>query len=151
LKNARKLAARIVGLRTIQPFRTTEDLLVALQPFISGKEKEKKFLAQVFQALRIEVNDEMKALREMLKQALEALIPGGRMVVITYHSLEDRLVKNFFRTGNVEGHDEQDFYGNRLTPFHVVNRKVITPAGEEIALNPRARSAKLRIAEKKIH
>ncbi|MDR3262283.1 MAG: 16S rRNA (cytosine(1402)-N(4))-methyltransferase RsmH [Tannerella sp.] len=148
LKNARPLAARLVECRTVNPFRNMEDLLVALKPF-TGREKEKKFLAQVFQALRIEVNDEMKALREMLKQALEALIPGGRMVVISYHSLEDRLVKNFFRTGNVEGHNEQDFYGNRLTPFHLVNHKVITPTEEEIALNPRARSAKLRIAEKK--
>ncbi|MDR3269100.1 MAG: 16S rRNA (cytosine(1402)-N(4))-methyltransferase RsmH [Tannerella sp.] len=149
LKNARKLAARMAGLRTSRPFQTTEDLLVALQPFLSGKEKEKKFLAQVFQALRIEVNDEMQALREMLKQALHVLKPGGRLVVITYHSLEDRLVKHFLRTGNVEGQDEQDFFGNRLTPFLLVNNKVITPAAEEIAQNPRARSAKLRIAEKK--
>ncbi|MDR0843758.1 MAG: 16S rRNA (cytosine(1402)-N(4))-methyltransferase, partial [Tannerella sp.] len=113
------------------------------------KEKEKKFMAQVFQSLRIEVNDEIRSLHEMLKQALQALKPGGRLVVITYHSLEDRAVKNFFRAGNFEGESEQDFYGNRLTPFLLVNNKVITPTAEEIEKNPRARSAKLRIAEKK--
>jgi 16S rRNA (cytosine1402-N4)-methyltransferase len=148
LKNARKIAARMVGLRAERPFQTIEDLLVALRPF-AGKENDRKFLAQVFQALRIEVNDEMQALRDMLKQALPTLKPGGRLVVITYHSLEDRLVKNFFRTGNFEGRSEQDFFGNRLTPFSLVNNKVITPTDGEIAQNPRARSAKLRIAEKK--
>jgi 16S rRNA (cytosine1402-N4)-methyltransferase len=150
LKNARKLAARIVGLRSEKPFRTTADLAVALQPFVSGKEKEKKFLAQVFQALRIEVNDEMTALQEMLKQTLDVLKPGGRLAVVTYHSLEDRLVKRFLRAGNMEGLQEQDFFGNILTPFHVLNHKVITPSAKEVEQNPRSRSAKLRIAEKKI-
>ncbi|MDR3193714.1 MAG: 16S rRNA (cytosine(1402)-N(4))-methyltransferase RsmH [Tannerella sp.] len=148
LKNARRLAARIVELRAAKPFRTTEDLLAAL-PLPAGRDRERKFLAQVFQALRIEVNDELQALRDMLEQTLRVLKPGGRMAVITYHSLEDRFVKHFFRTGNVEGRGEQDFFGNRLTPFVPVNHKVITPSEEEIARNPRARSAKLRIAEKK--
>ncbi|MDR1336392.1 MAG: 16S rRNA (cytosine(1402)-N(4))-methyltransferase RsmH [Tannerella sp.] len=150
LKNARQIAARIAGLRAGKPLHTVQDLLAVLQPF-AGREKEKKFLAKVFQALRMEVNDEMQALREMLKQTLCLLKPGGRLAVITYHSLEDRLVKQFFRTGNVEGRSEQDFFGNRLTPFALVNSRVITPAEEEIARNPRARSAKLRIAEKKLH
>jgi 16S rRNA (cytosine1402-N4)-methyltransferase len=150
LKNARKIAARIAGLRAENPLQTVQDLLVALQPF-TGREKEKKFLAKVFQALRIEVNDEMQALCEMLKQTLTVLKPGGRLVVITYHSLEDRLVKHFFRTGNAEGHSEQDFFGNRLTPFTQINSRVITPAEGEIARNPRARSAKLRIAERKLN
>ena len=111
------------------------------------EEQEKKFLAQVFQALRIEVNDEMRALREMLQQTLQVLKPGGRLVVITYHSLEDRLVKNFLKTGNFEGKAEQDFFGNIRSPFRLVNNKVIVPSDEEIERNPRSRSAKLRIAE----
>ncbi|MDR1102561.1 MAG: 16S rRNA (cytosine(1402)-N(4))-methyltransferase RsmH [Tannerella sp.] len=150
LKNARKIAARIAVLRAEKPLQTVQDLLDVLQPF-AGREKEKKFLAKVFQALRMEVNDEMQALCEMLKQTVCLLKPGGRLAVITYHSLEDRLVKHFFRTGNVEGRSEQDFFGNRLTPFALVNSKVITPAEEEIARNPRARSAKLRIAERILH
>jgi 16S rRNA (cytosine1402-N4)-methyltransferase len=113
-----------------------------------GKDKEKKFLAQVFQALRIEVNDEMQALRQMLKETLKVLKPGGRLVVMTYHSLEDRLVKNFLKTGNFEGKAEKDFYGNIYTPFRMINNKVIVPTEEEIELNPRSRSAKLRVAEK---
>ncbi|MDR2140052.1 MAG: 16S rRNA (cytosine(1402)-N(4))-methyltransferase RsmH [Tannerella sp.] len=148
LKNARKIAARMVALRAEKPLQTVRDLLTALQP-LASREKEKKFLAKVFQALRIEVNDEIQALREMLQQTLHVLKPGGRIVLITYHSLEDRLVKYFFRTGNVDGHSEQDFFGNRLTPFVPVNSRVITPAEEEITCNPRARSAKLRIAERK--
>ncbi len=148
LKSARKLASAVVSARNASSFTTSNDLIEAAKPF-TGKEKEKKFLAQVFQALRIEVNDEMRALREMLQQALQVLKPGGRLVVITYHSLEDRLVKNFIKTGNFEGKSEQDFYGNFLTPFRSINNKVIIPADEEIERNPRSRSAKLRIAEKK--
>jgi len=147
LKKARRIAAEIVNRRTAKPIETIADLLDILNVFV-GKDKEKKFLAQVFQALRIEVNDEMEVLKSLLMQAKELLKPGGRLVVITYHSLEDRLVKNFFRTGDFEGKVEQDFYGNNLTPFRLVNNKVIIPTAEEIEINPRARSAKLRIAEK---
>ncbi|MDR0756448.1 MAG: 16S rRNA (cytosine(1402)-N(4))-methyltransferase RsmH [Tannerella sp.] len=148
LKVARKLAARIVEARAASPIRTATDLLQIVRPF-AGRVNDKKFLAQVFQALRIHVNDEMQTLREMLNQALHILKPGGRMVVITYHSLEDRMVKNFFRTGNFDGESQSDFFGNRSAPFLPVNSKVITPSPEEIETNPRARSAKLRIAEKK--
>ncbi|EJW97419.1 S-adenosyl-methyltransferase MraW, partial [gut metagenome] len=147
LKVARKLAATIVKRRSEKRVETIADLLEIVKPF-TGKDKEKKFLAQVFQALRIEVNDEMKALREMLNSALRVLKPGGRIVVITYHSLEDRLVKNFLRSGNFEGKSEQDFYGNLRSPFRLINNKVIAPTDEEIERNPRSRSAKLRIAEK---
>lgn len=147
LKNARKLAAVLVKARAGKPVHTIGDFLEIIKPF-AGKDKEKKFLAQVFQALRIEVNDEMRALKDMLSQALAVLKPGGRLVVITYHSLEDRLVKNFLKTGNFEGKTEQDFYGNVQSPFRLINNKVIIPADEEIAENPRSRSAKLRIAEK---
>ena len=105
-------------------------------------------LAQVFQALRIEVNDEMRALRVLLQQAMRLLKPGGRLVVMTYHSLEDRLVKNFFKSGNFEGTISQDFFGNIQSPFRLINNKVITPSSEEVEVNPRSRSAKLRIAEK---
>ncbi len=111
--------------------------------------KKKKILAKAFQALRIEVNGEMEALTEMLMQSLQVLKPGGRLSVISYHSLEDRLVKNFFRTGNFEGVQVKDFYGNPDTPFELINRKVIVPSEEEQHQNPRSRSAKLRIAEKK--
>lgn len=146
LKVARKLASLLVKARSEQPVHTISDLLEIVKPF-TGRDKEKKFLAQLFQALRIEVNDEMRALKDMLEQALRVLKPGGRLVVITYHSLEDRLVKNFFKTGNFEGKTEQDFFGNVLSPFTLINNKVITPAGEEIERNPRSRSAKIRIAE----
>jgi 16S rRNA (cytosine1402-N4)-methyltransferase len=111
-------------------------------------EREKKDMAKVFQALRIEVNHEMDALREMLKGATDMLKPGGRLVVITYHSLEDRIVKNLMKTGNVEGREEKDFYGRVNTPYRLVNRQVIVPSNEEMKRNPRSRSAKLRIAEK---
>ncbi len=148
LKNARAIARAIIKSREAQPIHTTADFLELLKPFF-GREKEKKYLAQAFQALRIEVNGEMDALKEMLSQALDLLKPGGRLVVITYHSLEDRLVKNFFKTGNFEGILEKDFYGNPITPFHLVNNKVIVPEQDELEKNPRARSAKLRIAEKK--
>lgn len=148
LNVARKLASVLVKARQTKPISTIGDLLEVLKPF-TGRDKEKKFLAQTFQALRIEVNHEMEALRDMLKQALTILKPGGRLVVITYHSLEDRLVKNFLKSGNFEGKCEEDFFGNRLTPFRLVNNKVIIPTDEEIAINPRSRSAKLRIAEKR--
>lgn len=148
VKVARKLASMVVSARDAKPFATIEDLLEVVKPFI-GRDKEKKFLAQVFQALRIEVNDEMRALREMLMATLKVLKPGGRLVVITYHSLEDRLVKNFLKSGNFEGKAEQDFFGNVQSPFRLVNNKVIVPSSDEIERNPRSRSAKLRIAERK--
>lgn len=148
LKMARKLASVIVRTRESKKIETIGDFLEVIKPF-TGKDKEKKFFAQAFQALRIEVNDEMRALKEMLQQTLQVLKPGGRLVVITYHSLEDRLVKNFLKTGNFEGKSEQDFFGNIQTPFRMVNNKVIVPSDEEIERNPRSRSAKLRIAEKK--
>ena len=148
LKTARKLASGIVKKRLEKPFENIADFLEVVKPFI-GKDKEKKILAQAFQALRIEVNDEMRALKEMLQGALKVLKPGGRLVVITYHSLEDRLVKNFLKTGNFEGKAEQDFFGNMQSPFRLVNNKVIVPSDEEIDRNPRSRSAKLRIAEKR--
>ncbi|MDR3119300.1 MAG: 16S rRNA (cytosine(1402)-N(4))-methyltransferase RsmH [Mediterranea sp.] len=148
LKNSRKLAAAIVCERAKNRIRTTDEFLAVVKPLF-GREREKKDLARVFQALRIEVNQEMAALKEMLAAAAEALKPGGRLVVITYHSLEDRMVKNLMRTGNIEGKQEQDFFGNLQTPFRPVNNKVIVPAPEEIERNPRSRSAKLRIAEKK--
>lgn len=146
LKVARKLASTLVRLRETKKINTIGELLEAIKPF-TGKDKEKKFLAQIFQALRIEVNHEMQALKEMLQQTLQIFKPGGRLVVITYHSLEDRLVKNFLKTGNFEGKTEQDFYGNTRAPYRLVNNKVIVPTEEEVGINPRSRSAKLRIAE----
>lgn len=148
LKNSRKLAALLVKARNTQKIDTIGDFLELVKPLF-GREREKKELAKVFQALRIEVNQEMEALKEMLYAATEALRPGGRLVVITYHSLEDRMVKNIMKTGNVEGKAEKDFYGNVQTPFRLVNNKVIVPDEEEVARNPRSRSAKLRIAEKR--
>lgn len=147
LKVARKLAATLVRSRENKRIETIADFLEVIKPFVA-KDKEKKFMAQAFQALRIEVNDEMRALKEMLQQTLQVLKPEGRLVVITYHSLEDRLVKNFLKTGNFEGKMEQDFYGNVKSPFRLVNNKVIVPTDKEIEQNPRSRSAKLRIAEK---
>ena len=148
LRNARAIAKAVVLKRNNRRIRTIQDFLDILQPLFN-KEKEKKHWAQAFQALRIEVNEEMEALKELLEQAAHILKPGGRMVIITYHSLEDRLVKNFFRAGNFEGIVEKDFYGNILSPFRAVNTKVIVPDEAEIERNPRARSAKLRIIEKK--
>ena len=147
LKNSRKLAAAITRARTGQRIETIGQFLEVIKPLF-GREREKKELAKVFQALRIEVNQEMEALKEMLLAATEALRPGGRLVVITYHSLEDRMVKNLMKTGNVEGRAEKDFYGRMQTPFRPVNNKVITPDEDELQRNPRSRSAKLRIAEK---
>lgn len=148
LKNSRRLASVIVKARNTQQITTISEFLEIVKPLF-GREREKKELAKVFQALRIEVNQEMEALKEMLLAATEALKPGGRLVVITYHSLEDRMVKNIMKTGNIEGKTTQDFFGNVQTPFRLVNNKVIVPEEEEIARNPRSRSAKLRIAEKK--
>ena len=138
----------LVKARTQKSIQTIGDFLEVVKPLF-GREREKKELAKVFQALRIEVNLEMEALKEMLYAATEALKPGGRLVIITYHSLEDRMVKNLIKTGNVEGKMEQDFFGNIQTPFRAVNNKVIVPSDEEINQNPRSRSAKLRIAEKR--
>lgn len=148
LKQSRRIASAIVKTRKEKPYRKVSDLLDTLNSFVGRGEKEKKVLAQAFQALRIEVNEEMETLKEMLEQALDILKPGGRLVVITYHSLEDRLVKNFFKTGNFEGKVEKDFFGNFETPFRLINNKVIVPSREEEERNPRSRSAKLRIAEK---
>ena len=148
LKNSRKLASAIVKARSNKQIVTIGDFLDIVKPMF-GREREKKELAKVFQALRIEVNQEMEALKEMLYAATEALKPGGRLVVITYHSLEDRMVKNIMKTGNIEGKAEQDFFGNVQTPFRLVNNKVIVATDEEVTRNPRSRSAKLRIAEKK--
>lgn len=147
IKQSRRLAAAVVKARLQQRIATTQDLLGILEP-IFKREREKKDLAKVFQALRIEVNHEMDALKEMLKSATELLKPGGRLSVITYHSLEDRIVKNVMKTGNVEGKRIQDFYGRIETPFTLINNKVIVPSKNEQQENPRSRSAKLRIAEK---
>ncbi len=147
LKNGRRLAAAIVKARSERTIDTVEQLLEVARPFV-GRDREKKDMAKVFQALRIEVNHEMDALCEMLAAAISLLRPGGRLVVLTYHSLEDRIVKNFMKAGNVEGKVEQDFYGNRLVPLRLVSNKVMVPSEAEQQSNPRSRSAKLRIAEK---
>lgn len=148
LKQSRRMASVIVKTRKEKPYKKTSDLLDTLSQFVGRGEKEKKVLAQAFQALRIEVNEEMETLKEMLEQSLDILKTGGRLVVITYHSLEDRLVKNFLKTGNFEGKVEKDIFGNFETPFRLINNKVIIPSKEEEERNPRSRSAKLRIAEK---
>ena len=148
LKAARRMASLVVKSRAEKPLLTTGDLLEVLNPLLR-RDREKKEAAQAFQALRIEVNHEMDALREMLLAATELLGEGGRLSVITYHSLEDRIVKNIMKSGNAEGKQSQDFFGRVETPFRAVNSKVITPTDEELARNPRSRSAKLRIAEKK--
>ena len=148
LTNSRRIAKEIVAARQLRPMTTVNDLvdtIGSLAPF----RQEHKFFAKVFQAMRIAVNSEMECLKEMLEQSLQMLNHGGRLVVITYHSLEDRLVKNFMRSGNFSGEEKKDFYGNVETPFVIVNRKGTTPGDEEIAANNRSRSARLRIAEKK--
>lgn len=147
LKTSRKIASAIVKARSQKQIKTTQDFLQVVEPFFK-REREKKDMAKLFQALRIEVNHEMDALREMLASATRWLGEGGRLSVITYHSLEDRIVKNFIKTGNAEGHRDVDFYGRVNTPYHAVNNKVIIPDEEEQQRNPRSRSAKLRIAEK---
>ena len=147
LKQARRLAATICKARTETKIKTTAQLTAIAENHLN-REREKKDMARLFQALRIEVNNEMTALREMLAAATQLIKPGGRLSVITYHSLEDRIVKNFMRSGNAEGKISQDFFGRRETPFRLVNSKVITPTDDEQERNPRSRSAKLRIAEK---
>lgn len=147
IRNARKLAGRITEARKLHAIETTASLK-AIVNTCAERGKEFKYQAQVFQALRIEVNQEMDALREFLKQATIALKPGARMVVISYHSLEDKLVKNYFRSGNFVGSVEKDFYGNVLSPLKVITRKAIVPSEKEIEENGRARSAKMRVAEK---
>lgn len=147
MKNSRKIASAIVRSRESKAVRTVSDLLDIVRPFMPPT-AEKKELARLFQALRIEVNSEMDALKEMLEATVALLNPGGRLVVMTYHSLEDRIVKNFMKTGNVNGKVEQDMFGRCSTPFRLVNNKVIVPSEEELERNPRSRSAKLRIAEK---
>lgn len=146
LSNARQLAAAIIQARTI-PITTTTELKEAIKSCLPSN-YENKILAQIFQAIRIEINDEMGALQSMLKQCADVLKPGGRLVIISYHSLEDRLVKNYMKTGNMDGTLEKDFYGNIIAPLKPVTRKPITPASEELAGNPRSRSAKMRIAQK---
>ena len=148
IKQSRRIASAIVKARVQLEFKSTNELLTIVEPFFSHA-REKKDMAKMFQALRIEVNHEMDALREMLLAATDLLSPGGRLSVITYHSLEDRMVKNIMKSGNIEGKVKQDFYGKRETPFKLINNKVITASNAEQEQNPRSRSAKLRIAEKK--
>jgi len=148
LKQSRRIAAALIKARAQQRIATTRDFLKATEPLFK-REREKKDMAKLFQALRIEVNHEMDALKEMLQSATELLRSGGRLSVITYHSLEDRIVKNMMKAGNAEGKKVQDFYGRIETPFNLVNNKVIVPSADEQQENPRSRSAKLRIAEKK--
>ena len=147
LENSRRIARAIVKARSVSPVITVKDLSSAIGSLVPVNQ-ENKFYAKLFQSLRIEVNGEMDALTEMLTQALEILKTGGRLVVITYHSLEDRLVKNLIRTGNFEGREEKDFYGNPIVPLKAINKKVIVPSAAEVAMNSRARSARLRVAEK---
>ena len=147
LSDGRALASRILKAREGQPLLTTQQLVEVLRPALP-RGKENKSLSKIFQAIRIEVNQEMSVLEEFLTQTTDALKVGGRLVVISYHSLEDRLVKNFMRSGRLDGEIEKDFYGNPLTPFKLITRKAVQPGEEEINDNPRARSAKLRVAEK---
>ena len=148
IENSKTLASVILAKRKETNLDTIASFMQAIQSCVPVN-KEFNYLSRVFQALRIEVNDEMSALKEMLKQSVDCLNPGGRIVIITYHSLEDRIVKNFFRAGNAEGTLEKDFYGNIIAPFLPVNRKPILPSEEELRNNNRSRSAKMRIAEKK--
>jgi 16S rRNA (cytosine1402-N4)-methyltransferase len=148
LKNSRRIASAIVKARQQQPVTTTKELVEVLRPLM-GYDREKKDLARVFQALRIEVNGEMLALRQMLAATTEVLRPGGRLSVLTYHSLEDRMVKNIIKAGNIEGKVVTDLFGRSNAPLEAVNRSVIIPSAEEQNSNPRSRSAKLRVAKKK--
>lgn len=148
ISNAKKVAAKITTDRLTKKITTTAELVECVRPLVPGH-KENKILSQLFQALRIEVNSEMEVIEKFLIQTIEALKPGGKLVTIAYHSLEDRLVKNFMRSGNLEGKIEKDFFGNPITPFTSIISKAQTPAEEEIEQNPRARSAKMRVAIKK--
>ncbi|MBO7724826.1 MAG: 16S rRNA (cytosine(1402)-N(4))-methyltransferase, partial [Paludibacteraceae bacterium] len=147
LAQPQKMARTVVRAREEKPFVMVQDLLLVAEKLIA-KERAKKELACVFQALRIEVNKEMEALKQMLTQTSEVLKVGGRLSVLSYHSLEDRLVKNFMKTGNFDGKIEKDFYGNVIAPLKMTSNKVIVPSAEEVERNPRSRSAKLRVAEK---
>lgn len=147
LSQARRIAKAIVDARAVQPVDTTARLVEVVSPFIA-RQKEKKELAQVFQALRIVVNGEMEALERFLQQALQTLAPGGRLAVITYHSLEDRMVKNFMRTGNIDGKEDKDIFGRSSAPMKPLTSKPVVPSQAEIEQNPRSRSAKLRVAVK---
>src|SRR5450759_3001023 len=147
LTNSRRIAKEIVAARIVKPLTSVNDIIDAIGK-LAPYRQEHKFYAKVFQALRIAVNHETDYLQEMLEQALSVLNSGGRLVIITYHSLEDRVVKNFMKTGNFEDEEKKDFYGNIETPFRIINRKGTTPGDEEVAINNRARSARLRIAEK---
>ena len=148
LKNSRRIASALTNARRQKPIATTSDFISAVEPLFK-REREKKDMAKLFQALRIEVNHEMTALKEMLMAATDVMKPGGRLSIITYHSLEDRIVKNIMKTGNIEGKIEQDFFGHIDSPYKLINNKVIVPSEEEQSQNPRSRSAKLRIAERK--
>lgn len=146
IRNSKTLAAKIVESRKQKSINTTAELIAAIESCIIGFRH--KYLAQVFQSIRIEVNDELGALKDLLTQSLEVLKPGGRVAIISYHSLEDRLVKNFFKSGSFEGVVEKDFYGNISTPFTLITKKSIEPSEGEIKMNPRSRSARLRVAMK---
>lgn len=148
LRNAMSIADAITMAREVKPIETTDELKEAVARFLP-RGSENKVLAQIFQALRIEVNEEMKVLEAFLSQCADVLNPGGRLVVLSYHSLEDRLVKNFMKTGNADGNLEKDFFGNQLTPYKLMTSKPIVPSDDEIQMNSRARSAKLRVAERR--
>lgn len=148
IRNSKVLSNTIVESRIISPINTTKQLTEIIKQCVRPRDNYKKYLSLVFQALRITVNDELEALKKLVDQSRELLRSGGRIAIISYHSLEDRIVKNYFRTGNFEGKLEKDIYGNISTPFVIINKKPIQPSAEEIENNPRARSAKLRIAEK---
>lgn len=146
MKNSRKIASAIVKARSNSAIATTEQLIAAVEPFLNPRDR-KTDLARIFQALRIEVNGELDALRRLLTASLQVLKPGGRLAIITYHSLEDRIVKNFMRTGNLEGREAKDFYGRNLSPLKLLTSKPIVPDAAEVEANPRSRSAKMRVAE----
>ena len=147
IRNAKSVASAIVSQRFAKPFQTTFDLIELLKKF-APRGKENKYYAQVFQAIRIEVNEEMAVLEDFLSQSAEVLKPGGRLVVMSYHSLEDRMVKNYINKGKVFGEVEKDFFGNELKPFEAINRKPVTANQQELTVNSRSRSAKLRVAER---